>query len=44
MNMISLNTMPFLLVSCCTDIEYNLLVDELQPLRMAINFCIAEKK
>ncbi len=44
MNMISLNTMPFLLVSCCTGIGYKLLADKLQPLQMAIYFCIAEKK
>jgi|GEM_PF-4095112 len=44
MNMIEINIMPFLPVSGCTGVEYNLLVDELQPLRMAINFCITEKK
>lgn len=44
MNMIGKNVMPFLLVSCCSGIEYDLLVEELQPLRIAINFCITEKK
>ena len=44
MNMISLNTMLFLLVSGCTGIGHKLLADKLQPLQMAVYFCIAEKK
>jgi len=44
MNIISLKIMPFLLVGSCTGIGYKLLADELQLLRMAIYFCIAEKK
>ncbi len=44
MNIIDVNIMPILLERWCTGIVYKLLADELQKLRVAIHFCIAEKK